>query len=902
MDIEKYLIFLKGKECTKDVLNIIATRYHYRITFNNHQTYTYRRENVRVYINPKILDASNHIVYKNNEQMKGIKKLLIFASKYCRLIYNNGYDEWYLLKDLVIEKSIASHPNSKRLIEYLKRAANQISITDEDENSFLFNQYNKLQFIPGQSLLSKIIHNDTTINQYKNDFLIFPFGFNISQKRATELAFQNQVSVIEGPPGTGKTQTILNIIANAIINNNTVAVVSNNNSALSNILEKLKLNHLDFICAFLGRKDNRDKFFEEQMTNYPDFTDWNYSVKKDTLVSLQAELNEMLKRKNELAEVTLLLKNFETEFEYFKTYYTSWNETISLPKQITKRKVEELLDLLIELQYLGIKGKVSLLEKIHLILKYGFKTGKALYRNPAPFISNIQYLYYQRQIYELKEKKFYLEKRINKYNFNQKIKEYKELSLQSFKFELRKRYQARKRPSFNESVLRYDFKSFTNEYPVILSTTHSLRNSMPHNFLFDYLIVDEASQVDLASGMLAFSCAKNAVIVGDTKQLPNIIPTNKLGYLNDLFQKYQLPDALNVANHSLITSIMAYFPNLPRTLLKEHYRCHPLIINFCNQKYYHNDMIILTERNYNNQPLTVYKTVAGNHARGRINQRQIDVITKEILPKIRKEDESATIGIISPYRDHVEELQRLINDPMIEIDTVHKFQGRERDIIILSSVANEINDFIDDPHLINVAVSRAVKQLIVVVSPTFEDKVGTNIGDLIRYIKYRNFEVIESEIYSAFDLLYSQYSSKLLEKFRNIQKVSEFQSENVINMIIEGILERKEFQTLGKIMHQPLRMTIKNPEKLNEEEYRYWANVLTHTDFLIYSKIDKTPILVVEVDGYHYHQNEAQKKRDQLKDQILQKYNIPYIRLRTNESGEEERIIKKLNNILNIRN
>ena len=74
MDIGKYLIFLKGKECTKDVLNIVATRYHYRITFNNHQTYTYRRENVRVYINPKILDASNHIVYKNNEQMKGIKK------------------------------------------------------------------------------------------------------------------------------------------------------------------------------------------------------------------------------------------------------------------------------------------------------------------------------------------------------------------------------------------------------------------------------------------------------------------------------------------------------------------------------------------------------------------------------------------------------------------------------------------------------------------------------------------------------------------------------------------------------------------------------------------------------------------------------------------------------------
>ena len=46
---------------------------------------------------------------------------------------------------------------------------------------------------------------------------------------AVEMAITNKISVIKGPPGTGKTQTILNIIATAIINNKTVAVVSNNN-------------------------------------------------------------------------------------------------------------------------------------------------------------------------------------------------------------------------------------------------------------------------------------------------------------------------------------------------------------------------------------------------------------------------------------------------------------------------------------------------------------------------------------------------------------------------------------------------------------------------------------------------------------------------------------------------
>lgn len=52
----------------------------------------------------------------------------------------------------------------------------------------------------------------------------------------------------------------------------------------------------------------------------------------------------------------------------------------------------------------------------------------------------------------------------------------------------------------------------------------------------------------------------------------------------------------------------------------------------------------------------------------------------------------------------------------IEADTVHKYQGREKDIIILTTVSNQVNDFIDNTNLINVAVSRAVDKLILVVS------------------------------------------------------------------------------------------------------------------------------------------------------------------------------------------
>src|SRR3546814_6348193 len=59
---------------------------------------------------------------------------------------------------------------------------------------------------------------------------IYPFGVNESQLKAVENAFTSQISLIEGPPGTGKTQTILNIIANIVIRGKTVAILSNNNT------------------------------------------------------------------------------------------------------------------------------------------------------------------------------------------------------------------------------------------------------------------------------------------------------------------------------------------------------------------------------------------------------------------------------------------------------------------------------------------------------------------------------------------------------------------------------------------------------------------------------------------------------------------------------------------------
>jgi len=232
------------------------------------------------------------------------------------------------------------------------------------------------------------------------------------------------------------------------------------------------------------------------------------------------------------------------------------------------------------------------------------------------------------------------------------------------------------------------------------------------------------------------------------------------------------------------------------------------------------------------------------------------------------------------------------------VDTVHKYQGRERDVVILTTVVNEMNEFVDQPNLVNVAVSRAVDKLIVVIADN-EKNENSNIGNLVRYIEYNNFEIINSNIYSVFDLLYHSYSEHLFERLKNRKNVSEYESENLINAVIEKVLSQPEFNNLDHVMHQPLKMLIRNAEQLDEAECRYAMNVLTHTDFVIFNKLDKMPVLVVEVDGYAFHANNPrQLERDKMKDTILQKYNIPILRLRTNESGEEARLQNKLEQVL----
>ena len=725
---------------------------------------------------------------------------------------------------------------------------------------------------------------------------IFPFGCNNSQYKAVKSAMENQISVIQGPPGTGKTQTILNIIANILMQGKTVQIVSNNNSATENVYEKLsspKYN-LGFVAATLGSSKNKKLFVEHQNAAYPDFSSWKMGEDPGALQKEIAEQSSQLKsvfdKQEKLACLRQELSQLVTEQEYFNQYVKESDvhtDSIKFKKKLSSKQWMVLWQ---ECQLVSEeKTAIGFWFKIKTLFKYGVTDWSIYKQDISKIITTFQTMYYRAKQAELSAEIADIEKYLNGVNRNL-LEDLCNQSMVVLKDKLARKYEDNSsRKTFSEDNLWKEPYDVLAEYPVILSTTFSSRNSLNSDVVYDYLIMDEASQVDIATGALALSCARNVVIVGDTKQLPNVVTDDIKAKAKAIFDSFNVSEGYQYTN-SFLQSILDVMPNVTQTLLREHYRCHPKIINFCNQKFYRGELIIMTTDKGEEDVLSVVKTVAGNHERNHYSQRQIDVIKNEIIPKYVSNPEET--GIIAPYKNQVEALSKEITD--IDAATVHKFQGKEKENIIISTVDDEISDFADDPYLINVAVSRAKKKLMLVVTGNEQSK-EHNITDLIDYIQYNNFEVTESKIYSIFDYLYKQYADERMTYLKKHKKISEYDSENLMYSLIEDIISANKYSSLDVVCHFPLNMLIKNPELLNEQECQYAMNPATHLDFLIYNRIGKKPVLAIEVDGYEYHKEDTvQASRDLLKNHIMELYEIPLLRFMTNGSGEREKIVEML--------
>lgn len=915
MPTPRSFIIVKGQPKALLIEKIdLVERGVYAIKYKNSpNTYHYRYGDV-VWLQDAIWHDHFHLkVYVGGREQHNISDVRSFSHGYqthWRITYENGYVQDYLDGTIKVVKSCLEDKVAHNAFEYLKRVAqiNELG-KDEENGGILPSLYQEIDFIDESLTVAPYLDAE----KYKphtmhSSTLLFPFGCNSSQAKAVKNAFEKQISVIQGPPGTGKTQTILNIIANILLRNQTVIVVSNNNSATANVLEKLQKYGIGFIVAPLGRRENKELFIKNQPTIPQELYSWELTPADKTKAkqnssSALSKIQNVFSLQEELAECKQEIKDVELEWEHFKSDNNVREDDYTPKVGIKSRR---LMRLWLEYQTLVEEGALSLsqnklvrwvkLKWLNFVRKYilGIKSPITV-SNLQPVITELQALYFIVRLQELSRRISEIESELRLIDADKLIVELTTSSLALLKDKLFDNYRDIKRLVLNETKdIRLHSEEFCKQYPVVLSTTFSARTTIPDQ-VYDYIIMDEASQVSIDTGALALTCAKNAVIVGDTMQLPNVVTEEDRIKLNGIFNEFKVAQGLNCADYSFLQSVCAIIPNVEQTLLREHYRCHPTIINYCNQRFYGGNLLIMTEDHHESNVMTAIKTVPGHHEYNHYNQREIDVVKEEILPQLENLDD---VGIIAPYNNQVNQFNQQVHS--IEAATIHKYQGREKDTIIMSVTDDQITDFSDDSNLINVAISRAKKRFFLVVSGNKQEHKG-NISDLIDYIAYNNLTVTESKISSIFDYLYSHYTHERMQFLAGHRKISEYDSENITFSLIEKILsDYPELNHLGVFCHTPLRNVIRDWSLLNEQERNYISHYSTHLDFLIINHVTKKPVLAIETDGYTYHNDETeQHQRDLLKNHILEVYGLPLIRLRTNESGEKEKILSALESIIN---
>lgn len=252
--------------------------------------------------------------------------------------------------------------------------------------------------------------------------------------------------------------------------------------------------------------------------------------------------------------------------------------------------------------------------------------------------------------------------------------------------------------------------------------------------LFDLLVIDEASQCSIAHVLPLAYRARRVVVVGDPNQLTPVVTLDRrsqarlatsAGWTDEGARR----QSLSVGRDSAFTAYAARHDG-PPLLLTEHYRCHPAIARYVNEQFYGGLLRVLTkvdEFDTGTRGLVLVDapgtTQAGSQGSA-LNHAEADAAVRWIL---EHPDETGSMGVVPPFAPQKrlieQRLRRALGDDAaarVRVGTAHRFQGDERDIVLFSPVvatgahAGTLRFVEEQRNLVNVAVSRARRALVVV--------------------------------------------------------------------------------------------------------------------------------------------------------------------------------------------
>ena len=839
--------------------------------------------------------------------------------------------------DYVRDEVRAQAQRAGAMLDTSGRYARWVGEGEAAPAAILANVWEWLPQAPRGSALEAFLAGSALAATGASDAVVMPFHSNLDQRNAIRAALTHQISIIDGPPGTGKTQTILNLIASLIAQGKTIGVVAGANSAVDNVIDKLTEEGYGFLVASLGKTERVQEFHRREGILEQRREAWAQKastaspgaparVDEAALRAEEERLVALWEDARDIPAIRARLTATQRERLLFEEKVKESRRPMANISHlaVVRRSSETIADLLALARCAPRPGRSprAIIERVRRYFAYGSLKGIDL---GAPDVqSALQLAFYQARERELSRRVEEAEARAARHGLVEVSAQYRRRSREALDAALRDRFE-RERPSrlSPNQWLNRQTDILLRTYPVVASTCFSIRHNLAEDTLLDWIIIDESSQVLLPEGMAALSKARNAVIVGDARQIGPIFQ----GW--DESKRQPPAKRFDVRSMSLLDSVKAMTESeqVPSTLLKEHYRCHPAIIEFCNRMYYGGQLIPMRVPTEDApDPLAIVYAAPGNHARrparggSFFSQREIEIIAQlEELRVIREgieaDDKDSSgdfvLGIVTPFRAQATNLRQRIRADLGEgaharwlAETAHKFQGRGAGTVVLSTVLNAhdraaAREFYDSDAMTNVIVSRA-KDRFIVVTTHGGVRLSRNIRTLLDYIEmYDPSTVVQSDIVSIFDVLYNAYSASL-ERYSRAKWADRRRSpaENIADQCLREALAEPRYARFGYQTEVFLRDALPNTRRLSEEQ-RAFVFTDSALDFGVYPRVTGRLVLAIEVDGWQYHGNsEQQQQCDARKDSIMAAYGVPVLRLPTNGSGEERLIREALDKLL----
>lgn len=596
---------------------------------------------------------------------------------------------------------------------------------------------------------------------------------NAYQLKALQLALGNPVSFIWGPPGTGKTQTIASIIEGFMSQGKSVLLLSHTNKATDEALAKT-VEHLG--------NDNSDyqegkiiRFGEITLDELKDKYVTPAKIAEKNGRAIKAEIQkleaEVAKLNQEMASSTTALKAFERlqelddEIQNIKQYVATKQADAKNYKDEIESCKEEIVDLKRELSVYETKGTFGRLfsskkpaqiqERIAQLLRHIAQREEQIEEIKA----NLREVKQRHD--EITPTRKQLERDLPKkdYAYYQDIAEnggVQVLKLLEEQGDLEKQLEELKENLVLEA--KVVATTLTKSY---ISKTVLARQ-------YDCVIIDEASMAPLPAVLCASGLAQqNVVIVGDFLQLPpvtkhKVIRTRKTTE-EDAAEEARLVYDWLERDIFAVAGIEQGIKDKknPQKLrqLKRQYRMHQSIADIINEIAYGqfgNEYTLETEKaateNRGNDLLdkepakgshvAFYDTSARAPVASMLDSGSYyNLYNALVCIEIAKEAVKAgykSVGIISAYRAQVNLIQKMLGDTfkggtkIVDADTVHRFQGGEKQLIIFDVTTANTKSMYDDGEvngndmkLLNVAISRAQDKCVIV-------------GDLKSIVKYHS--------------------------------------------------------------------------------------------------------------------------------------------------------------------